>query len=36
LLETGMLISTKVRKTREMRFASIKLFATSNEIEPIK
>jgi hypothetical protein len=33
LLETCMLVSTKVRKTREMRFASIKLFATSNEIE---
>jgi replication-associated recombination protein RarA len=33
LLETGMLVSTKVRKTREMKFASIKLFATSNEIE---
>jgi replication-associated recombination protein RarA len=33
LLETGMLVSTKVRKTQEMRFASIKLFATSNEIE---
>jgi replication-associated recombination protein RarA len=35
LLETGMLISTKVRKTREMRFASIKLFATSNEIDQL-
>jgi replication-associated recombination protein RarA len=35
LLETGMLISTKVRKTREMRFASIKLFATTNEIEQL-
>jgi replication-associated recombination protein RarA len=33
LLETGMLISTKVRKTQEMKFAGIKLFATSNDIE---
>jgi replication-associated recombination protein RarA len=33
LLETGMLVSIKVRKTREMRFAGIKLFATSNDIE---
>ena len=35
LLETGMLISTKVRKTREMKFIGIKLFATSNEIEQL-
>jgi replication-associated recombination protein RarA len=33
LLETGMLVSTKVRKTREMKFVTIKLFATSNDIE---
>jgi replication-associated recombination protein RarA len=33
LLETGMLISTKVRKTQEMEFIGIKLFATSNDIE---
>lgn len=33
LLETGMLVSTKVRKTREMNFTDIKLFATSNDIE---
>jgi replication-associated recombination protein RarA len=33
LLETGMLTSTKVRKTQEMKFAGIKLFATSNDIE---
>jgi replication-associated recombination protein RarA len=33
LLETGMLVSTKVRKTREMNFTGIKLFATSNDIE---
>ena len=33
LLETGMLISTKVRKTQEMEFRGIKLFATSNDIE---
>ncbi|MGA9168484.1 MAG: hypothetical protein WB053_13985, partial [Nitrososphaeraceae archaeon] len=35
LLETGMLISTKVRKTQEMKFAGIKLFATSNDIEQL-
>jgi replication-associated recombination protein RarA len=35
LLETGMLISTKVRKTQEMNFAGIKLFATSNDIEQL-
>jgi replication-associated recombination protein RarA len=35
LLETGMLVSTKVRKTQEMKFAGIKLFATSNEIEQL-
>jgi replication-associated recombination protein RarA len=33
LLETGMLVSTKVRKTHEMNFTGIKLFATSNDIE---
>jgi MoxR-like ATPase len=33
LVETGMLISTKVRKSREMKYAGIKLFATSNDIE---
>jgi Holliday junction DNA helicase RuvB len=33
LLETGMLVSTKVRKTQEMKFAGIILFATSNDIE---
>ena len=33
LLERGMLISTKVRKTQEMEFRGIKLFATSNDIE---
>ena len=32
LLETGMLVSTKIRKTQEMKFAGIKLFATSNDI----
>jgi hypothetical protein len=35
LLETGMLVSTKVRKTQEMKFACIKLFATSNDIEQL-
>jgi Holliday junction DNA helicase RuvB len=35
LLETGMLISTKVRKTQEMKYAGIKLFATSNDIEQL-
>jgi replication-associated recombination protein RarA len=33
LLETGMLVSTKVRKTQEVKFKGIKLFATSNDIE---
>ncbi|MGA8107528.1 MAG: AAA family ATPase [Nitrososphaeraceae archaeon] len=33
LLETGMLVSTKVRKTQELEFRGIKLFATSNDIE---
>jgi replication-associated recombination protein RarA len=28
-----MLVSTKVRKTQEMEFRGIKLFATSNDIE---
>jgi replication-associated recombination protein RarA len=35
LLETGKLISTKVRKTQEMNFVGIKLFATSNDIEKL-
>ena len=35
LLETGMLVSTKIRKTQEMKFAGIKLFATSNDIEQL-
>jgi AAA+ superfamily predicted ATPase len=35
LLETGLLVSTKVRKTQEMKFAGIKLFATSNDIEQL-
>ena len=35
LLETGMLISTKVRKTQEIEFEVIKLFATSNDIEQL-
>jgi hypothetical protein len=35
VLETGMLISTKVRKTQEMKFVDIKLFATSNDIEQL-
>lgn len=33
LLETGKLVSTKVRKTAEMEFKGIKLFATSNDID---
>jgi replication-associated recombination protein RarA len=33
LLETGVLTSTKVKKTAEMRFGGIKLFATSNDID---
>jgi replication-associated recombination protein RarA len=33
LLETGTLVTTKVRKTQEMEFRGIKLFATSNDIE---
>jgi Holliday junction DNA helicase RuvB len=33
LLETGTLVSTKVRKTQEMKFRDFKLFATSNDIE---
>lgn len=33
LLETGVLTVTKVRKTQEMNFPGIKLFATSNNIE---
>jgi replication-associated recombination protein RarA len=35
LVETDMLISTKVRKTQEMKFAGIKLLATSNDIEQL-
>jgi replication-associated recombination protein RarA len=35
LLETGMLVSTKVRNTQEMNFTGIKLFATSNDIEEL-
>jgi replication-associated recombination protein RarA len=35
LLETGILVSTKVRKTQEMKFEGIKLFATSNDIEQL-
>src|SRR5215203_5727611 len=33
LLETETLVSTKVKKTREMEFKGIKLFATSNDID---
>jgi len=33
LLETGMLISTKVRKIHDTNFTGIKMFATSNDIE---
>src|SRR5215204_5571857 len=33
LLETGMLVSTKIRKTQEMKFKGIKLFETSIDIE---
>jgi replication-associated recombination protein RarA len=33
LLETDMLVSTKIRKTQEIEFRGIKLFATSNDIE---
>lgn len=32
LLETGMLISTKVRKQRTKQFTGLKVFATSNEV----
>lgn len=35
LLETGILTSTKVKKTAEMRFDGIKLFATSNDIDAL-
>jgi replication-associated recombination protein RarA len=35
LLETGILVSTKVRRTQEMEFKGIKLFATSNDIEQL-
>ena len=33
LLETGILTSTKVKKTAELEFKGIKLFATSNDID---
>ena len=33
LLETGILTSTKVKKTTELEFKGIKLFATSNDID---
>ena len=33
LLETGTLTSTKVKKTAEMKFDGIKLFATSNDVD---
>lgn len=33
MLETGVLTVTKVRKTQEMNFPGIKLFATSNNID---
>jgi replication-associated recombination protein RarA len=33
LLETETLVSTKVKKTKEMEFKGIKLFATSNDID---
>jgi replication-associated recombination protein RarA len=35
LLETGMLISTKVRKIHDTNFTGIKMFATSNDIEQL-
>jgi MoxR-like ATPase len=35
LLETGVLTSTKVKKTAEMRFDGIKLFCTSNDIDTL-
>jgi replication-associated recombination protein RarA len=35
LLETGVLTSTKVKKTKERRFDGIKLFATSNDIDAL-
>jgi Holliday junction DNA helicase RuvB len=35
LLETGTLVSTKVRKTQEMKFTGIISFATSNDIEQL-
>ena len=35
LLETGVLTSTKVKKTAEMRFDGIKLFSTSNDIDAL-
>ncbi len=35
LLETEVLTSTKVKKTAEMKFSGIKVFATSNDIDTI-
>jgi Holliday junction DNA helicase RuvB len=35
LLETETLVSTKVKKTGEMKFKGIKVFATSNDIDAI-
>ena len=33
LLETGILSSTKVRKTRSIRMEGVKVFATSNDVD---
>jgi Holliday junction DNA helicase RuvB len=33
LLETGLLSSTKVRKTRSIRMEGVKVFATSNDVD---
>jgi holliday junction DNA helicase RuvB len=35
LLETGILCSTKVRKTRSIRMESVKVFATSNTVDKL-
>ena len=35
LLETGMLISTKVRKQQKKHFHNLKVFATSNEVDKL-
>ncbi|HZD36662.1 MAG TPA: LAGLIDADG family homing endonuclease [Nitrososphaeraceae archaeon] len=35
LLETGMLISTKVRKQQKKKFHNLKVFATSNEVNKL-